>query len=224
MGSSISVALRNPKLRDQMAGFLQRCFKLWSEVVGDDDGELEMFFEGPLVDDLEGVEPGRCIIGFNFLPSPQPEREYHYALMRWIALQAGKRRNRFRAEGLVLDQAVPYLLFDGYETLPILLDTEWTETPSELTQYVCNRFGMPKSIEVARELAWFCLPEEIFDRLSVTHRDKSAEEVSEALIDSGLPTAWEVLGYIQAQIERLDVLWRDANRPPAPRSPGSPGT
>jgi hypothetical protein len=53
------------------------------------------------------------------------------------------------------------------------------------------------------------LPEEIFDRLSVTHRNKSAVEVSEALIDSGLPTAWEVLGYVQAQVERLDVLWRN---------------
>ena len=213
MGLSVSVSVRSQRLKDVMYEFLQRLYRPWSDVLeelGDDDDDFEVldFFRGPFVDS-ELDSPGKCLIGFDYEPVAGPEREYHYALVRWIALQVGKRRRTFRSDNLKFAQAVPYYVYDGIEAKPILLASEWPNLSKELKIHAYNNLGMSVGDEISRELSWLCIPYEGFSRVATIYHGQSSEAITEGLIQEGLEGAEVLLSIIRTQIARLDVLWRD---------------
>lgn len=206
MGFSISVSVRSQRLKEDMLSFLLELYRPWSELAQGED--VPDHFQGPFVDDqLE--QPGKCCIGFDYTPISGPEREYHLAIMRWVAIQVGKRRSKFRGEGLGLSSPVTYLVYDGIEAFPILLQSEWPKVPDDLQGYVCDSLGMKVDDSVAREMAWYFLPQGVFEKVSATLHGKSSNEVREALVQEGLQGAQDMLQGIRSQIARLDVLWKD---------------
>ena len=222
---SVSVSARSHRLKSEMYEFLQRLYRPWSEIVSvfseDDEDDIQDLFEGPFIDgDLVSAQ-GKCLIGFDYHPTHGPEREYHYALTRWMAIQIGKRRRRFRSDDLTLKRPVPYYVYDGFEAMPILLSEDWPKPSKELEPYVFNMLGMPMSDHIVRELAWFFIPMEGFSTVSLKHFQKSGDEVREALLSEGLEGAQFFLQVIQAEIGRLDVLWRDHMKKRAESPPPS---
>lgn len=202
MGYSVSVTARSSRLRDEMYAFLLERYRSWSQVLN--ERSLDDAFQGPLVG---GTMKGG--VGFEFDPVVSaPEREYHYALVRWMAIQIGKRRSKFRSEGLGFARAVPFFLYGG-EALPILLQAEWPETTEVLQAFVFDGLGMRVDNATERELAWYCLPENVFERISATHHGQPSTQIQEALIQEGLPGARETLQIIRSQIALLDVVWRE---------------
>jgi len=209
MGFSLSVSVRSHRLKEEMHGFLLSSYKPWSELVEDDDTQDS--FQGPYVDE-ELDTPGKCCIGFDYHPVPGAEREYHFALVRWIALQVGKRRSSFRGEGLSLPTPVPYVLFDGIEASPVLLQSRWPTVDPVLRPHIVDNFGMRVDDSVAEELAWYCLPEGVFEKVTATHHGRHPDSVREALVKEGMGGAQELIDGIRAQISELDTLWRERNR------------
>lgn len=206
MGFSLAVSVRSRRLKDEMQDFLVGAYKPWSELSGDG---ATSHFQGPLIDDQLDV-PGRCCIGFDYeAPTTGAEREFHFALVRWIALQVGKRRTRFRTDDLTFKAPVPYVVYDGHETEPVLLQAEWPAPQRGLQGYIYDSLGMCTDDSVVRDLAWLCLPEGAFQRVSTFHHGDKSAEVEEALIQEGLPGANEVLDKIRMQLARIDLLWKD---------------
>lgn len=204
MPYTISVTVRNKRLRDELYEFLQRVYLPWQEIIEDD--EEEPAFIGPLVDhDLDDNSGLR--IGFEYRACEAPEREYHYAVMRWIALQAGKRRSHFRTQG-TLPQAVPFVVYDDIETSPVFVDTEWLAEGGAPGPMV-DPLGLYLDDHIARELAWLYLPHDAYMRVSLEKVGCGGKVVEEALIQEGLDGAYCYLSIVREHVKRLDTLWRN---------------
>lgn len=183
-----------------MYEFLQRNYKPWFEVLAEDEDQDT--FLGPFIDgDLSGE--GACRIGFEYEPGDLAEREYHYTLMRWVALHVGKRRSRFRS-GFALARPVPFLQFCN-ESLPIFFLDEWAEEkcPGPLVDHL----GMRIDDTIIREMAWRCLPDGALQKVTATHFLRSSRDVEEAIIAQGIEAATEYISVVRSQVARLDTLW-----------------
>lgn len=200
MSYSISVSAKNERLRDEMYEFLQRNYKPWFEVLCEDE-DLDSFI-GPFIDGDLGGE-GSCRIGFEYEPGDLAEREYHFTLMRWVARHVGKRRSRFRSEG-PLPQSVPFLQFSR-DSLPIFFLEEWTD--GKCPGPLIDRLGMRIDDRVVREMAWLCLPDGTFEKVTATHFGRPPEDVQEAIIAEGIEAAHEYISVVRSQLARLDTLW-----------------
>lgn len=200
MSHSITVSARNLSLRDDMYEFLQRNYRTWTEVLGDDE---DAKFYGPFIDtDLS--TKGTCRIGFEYdADSDLSEQEYHFALMRWVALQVGKKRSRFRLEG-ELEKSVPFVNFN-LETRPLFFVHDWTDGGA--SGPLVDRLGMMVDDSVAKELAWVCLPADAFQKVSLTHFGRSSNDVEAAIVAEGIQSAHECLSVVKSQIAKLDSLW-----------------
>lgn len=203
MGFSVSVSVKSQQLKSKMYDFLREMYRSWPEVI---DVDQEALFRGPDIELL--YIHGKCILGFDYGEASQEEREYNFALMRWVALQVGRQRRRFRGEGVTLDRPVPYIVVGGYEPWPILLDTEWAAC-TDMKWWLTDRLGMNTDNSAVRELAWYHIPDGTHERVSATHHGKSTEEIREALIQAGLDGARQTLHIMRSQVARLDTLWRD---------------
>lgn len=194
MGYSISVSARSSRLKSRMVEFLVGSYHPWPDIVEDDE---ESLFNGPM-------HFGKLGIGFEYTAEGGPEREYNFAFVRWLALRIGRRRRQFR--GFTFDSPAPYIIVSG-ESIPVLLEADWEQRPPEpYTCCVVDRFGLLTCPHPARDLAWYHIPEGSYERVSATHQGKSASEIQEALIRSGIERAKVILQYIRAEISRLDVL------------------
>jgi hypothetical protein len=183
-----------------MADFLANVYRPWAEISNESPTAQ---FRGP-TDELD-YSYARCELGFNYQAAGGAEREYVYAVVRWMALQVGRRRRRFAEGGL--DSPAPYYGYDEGVVLPVLLGEDWPSPPKGFRPYLVDQFGLPVDSEVARDLAWFHLPVGTYERISVTHHGKSPKDIREAFIQSGVERAKVVLQFIRAEVARLDALW-----------------
>ncbi len=201
---SISVPVRNKQLRDEMYEFLQRLYQPWYDVVEDED--LEPAYLGPYIDeDLGGPE---LRIGWECKSGVGPEREYHYAILRWIALQVGRRKKV--VSGKDLNQLVSYVLQDDDTEIPVLLASEWKgkKAPGSMVDYL----GLMTDTSVSQELAWLYVPNHVFASVSLMQRDP--DKVRAKLIAEGMEGATACLDVIKSQIARLHSLWGSRNKSP----------
>lgn len=180
--ASITVPTRSKRLSDAMRSLFAQAYRPWPTVL---EERAETNFR---------LSPES--VGFECVPAYAPEREYHYAIMRWAAFQVGRRRRRFRSPSLLFDDPVPYLLLDGAEAHPVPLD-------------LCDRLGMlVDATSIARELAWHYIPEGTFERVAITHCGRPPEEIEGALVEAGFDGGRRVLRVIQSQLFRLDAIWQ----------------
>lgn len=205
-GYSISVPAKSHKLKEQMRAFLREEYRPWPTVV--EDEELAAGFAGPLMDDELSHTAGRCIVGFDYGQVAGPEREYHYSLMRWVALKIGKHRSRFRSPHVVLSTGVPYVMFDASETWPVLLEGLWPAPPDNVRGHLCDSLGMRMDLDsIAQELAWYHIPDGTYERITATHQGRSISDIETALVEAGFDGAHRTLRVIRSQLARLDALW-----------------
>lgn len=204
MGYTVAVSARTPRLRDEMLEFLGTAYRTWSDVTNDE--EYEHSFEPPTANLPSG---GKCTLGFRYRPSSGPEREYNFAVMRWVAIQSGKRRCRFRSEDVRFDRPVHYYIYDGCEAWPILLNTEWPRVPDNLRWHLHDRLGIGVDASVHRELAWHHIPDHAYGVVTATMHGRSHEDITKALIATGSEGARKTLATIRAEVSRLDVLWQN---------------
>jgi len=195
---SASVAIKDVRTKVKLLDFLGDSYRSWQAVL--DNGGKSLFI-GP-----EMIQERPSHIGFEHESQIGPEFSYNYAILRWIALRAGRQRKQF--PDAAFDCPVPYYIFGGPKSLisfPVIL--EGYCAPQAYQEFVVDRYGLLKSDKTARELAWRNIPEGTFQRVSVTHAGQSAKDIQEALVLSGIERARIVLQFIRAEIARLDVLW-----------------
>ena len=187
-----------------MLDFLDDGYRSWPDIVDDDEGSQ---FRGP-TDDLSYAH-AKHQVGFDYVAGGGADREYAYAVVRWMAFHVGRRKRRFKVG--VLPRPAPYYVYDGLESIPILLNTEWIPAPTGFEPFVVDRYGLPIDDTIARNLAWFHIPEGTYERVSATHRGQPTKAIREALIESGIERARTVLQFIRAEIARLDTQWATYN-------------
>lgn len=120
----MSVECRSQQARDRMLGFLGRSFRPWTVVLDGRDGDR---YIGDPTKDLDYARGG-WQVGFNYgawgVSLGDPEYEYYWAVLRWIALQVGRRRGKFRLQGhegtYSFPEPVPYTVYDGDDRWPVL--------------------------------------------------------------------------------------------------------
>lgn len=183
-----------------MANFLADAYRPWAEIASE---SATAQFSGP-TNELEDSY-AKCALGFNYQAAGGAEREYVHAVVRWMALQVGRKRRLF-LEGS-LTKPAPYYGYDEGEVMPVLLKGDWPSLPQSFRPYLVDQYGLPTDEDVARDLAWSHLPAGTYERVSVTHRGRSTEDIQEAIIASGIERAKVVLQFIRSEVARLDVLW-----------------
>jgi len=181
-----------------MCEFLTQAYRPWSAI--DDDDEKEYLAQ------QEVSYVGNRIV-FGCSVNGGAEWEYLNALTRWMALRSGRTQRKFSL-GL-LDYPAPYVCIDGNTAIPVLLDTEWFDPPPDFLPHRVDYHGLFINDRAARNLAWHCIPEKTFYRVSVTHQGKSFKSLRETLIRSGIGKARAILEFVRAEIDRLDILWNE---------------
>lgn len=143
MGYSAATPIKSAKARDQMLEFMAEFYRPLNTVAEEAgltpptypgfDPTLRLFRDGEL-----SCDRGKTRIGFNFRTSA-PVAGYLWGVLRWMALRVGRVR-RFRSLGI--DEAVPYWVYDGYESNPVLLSSQWSFQASEKAQqYLVDDLG-----------------------------------------------------------------------------------
>ena len=199
MSHLVSVAIKNVATKERLLEFLGAVYRPWFEVL--DDGESESEFSAP-----SSIQDKPTHIGFEYEDRVSPEWAYNYAVIRWIALRAGRRRKQFKQ--YTLSEPVPYLTHwsdEGSQTIPVIL--EGTCQSSALRNLVSDQYGIIVNDRTARDLAWYNIPEDIYGRISILHLGEPSSNIREALIRSGVEKAKVILQFIRAEVARLDTLW-----------------
>jgi hypothetical protein len=145
MGYSIGFLARSPALAKRTASFMRKHYRPWPEVAGDGSGSGQ-YASGPR--ESLAYDKRKGVIGVDYGPVSGWEREYAFAIVRWMAIRAGRRRSSFRKDAVtphVLESPAPYMTYDGYENWPILVVASAKElraVPKSARWCATDRLGM----------------------------------------------------------------------------------
>jgi hypothetical protein len=107
---TIVTPIKSEKAKNEMMAFLTKNFRA-----------LDGWLGGPKDNDF-AYDHGSCRIGFDY-GSGSPEREYAYVVCYWIALKVGRTEKFPNSDIPDLEGEYPYVVYDGDETWPVVLDT-----------------------------------------------------------------------------------------------------
>ena len=153
------------------------------------------------------------------------EREYAYALCRWMAIRVGKKKTRFTnltPPLPTLPDPAPYIVYDGYESWPVLVGTkvESKRRPKN-AQWLCtDKLGIkngPEAISSFVRSSW-----DVNGFWEI--HDKIVSE-GEPMPEKGDRHAWHdkvylklyekiktavdtKLAFLRKELTRLDRLWK----------------
>lgn len=154
MGYSIAVPLKSAKARDECLAFLKANFRPWTKVKPSFPEGVQMLANDvrPDYDWTQGVcsdkkgeetldyDSGTNRVGFNCSTSDGFIGEYAKAVLRFCALRWGRRRMLKKYTGT--RDFVPYWVYDGYEAMPVLVESEWRDrAPQESWWAFCDGTG-----------------------------------------------------------------------------------
>lgn len=91
MGYTVATPIRDEESKARMLAFLEKNFKHWDELRGRALQNRGRGYRGPIADDAaDGLsyDHGSCRIGFDF-NTPAFDRDYIFAVCRWMALKVG---------------------------------------------------------------------------------------------------------------------------------------
>jgi hypothetical protein len=124
MGYTIAVHARTPQLQERMLRFMGNHYRSWREITGaGQPGDFDGSALGPTSE--LSYDKSEVPIGFDYGGLSGWEREYVYAVCRWMAIRVGKRKATFRTQsgsvGTAVDLAeeIPYLVYDEDQEIPI---------------------------------------------------------------------------------------------------------
>lgn len=188
MGYSIAMRCRSKALKKKMRAFMKTHYRGWAEI---DDNQKHSYSR--FSDDLD-YDGAKTALGFDY-NACEPERDYIFAVCRWMAIKIG-RKKKWKALGLV-----PYYVYDGYESWPILVEDEWKEkVPKKFVWCLYSSTGFK-----AMENKYKGVP--LFE-------DYEKENRVEEFFKKHMSIYFEIFGgfekvneLIKNELQRLDDLW-----------------
>jgi len=137
MGYDIYVVARSLKLKRKMLRFMRKHYVPWNELT-----EQEHNYTSPVQDwrDLCATS-SKLALGCHYGPVMGAERDYCYAIVRWMALKIGTKAINFRKHGetgpkISSTEPVPYYSYDGCEKCPVITEAKGLgKTVRQVDQY-----------------------------------------------------------------------------------------
>jgi hypothetical protein len=227
MGYSIGIRVSNPKLRKKMLAFMGEHYRKWSDVIG----KGETISSGNPTDDLSYDSSSKAL-GFDYASHCSGwESCFIYSMTRWMALKIGDHKSKIKREGektWVFPKPVPYMVYDGFESWPILVvaslkgalrlpkDKQWCamdkcgvyiapEVNHILTHHCSDIFGSPAYDKMMKAMAKLKRPEHNPD--DSTAYDAWMEKREAVKVKYMRPEIDRMLPKVRAEIHRLDKLW-----------------
>ena len=126
------------------------------------------------------------------------ERQYIFALVRWMSLKVGRERQLEIFHGSGIRARVPYYVYDGYEACPIVLIDQWKDKapPRDPKDYHNPEW------EMHDEFGW--LVSGNFEVHTITQSGIYPEEHQRELLAE--------LETMHDEIKRLDKLWKEQTK------------
>jgi hypothetical protein len=223
MGYSIATPLKSAKARDEMWAFMQEHYKPWNEVEppeaelqpleGTPDFPMAMAFpQGPTNPDYDftwqlcrdgdlSYDNGKNRIGYNYGASYGPSGDYGWAVLRWMALRAGRVRKFKKKYGL--EEVVPYTVYDGYEAWPVLVRSEWEDKVDKRARWcLVSPLGTKP---VRREWIPMTGIDEVVARKVILHEFKSKDAILAMFRKQKLEEDW--IAEAIAELEELPTTF-----------------
>src|SRR5690349_4830227 len=118
MGYSIAARVKSKDKAERMIRFVAKNYRPWSSVLG----KGKSISASEVTDDLS-YDSAKTALGFDYASHLNGwERIYVYSALRWICLKIGVRKRRFKSDAVtpnIFEKAVPFMVYDGYESWPI---------------------------------------------------------------------------------------------------------
>jgi hypothetical protein len=226
MGYSIAIRARNPKLRKKMVQFMAKNVRKWSDVLG--AGESISSRPGLGEEGSLDYDRSSDAVGFDYASHCHGwEQCLIFSTTRWMALKIGKKKSRFKKDAVtpnVFDEPVPFMVYDGYESWPILVCKNLKEAmklPETARWCATDNLGVYLDPEVNNILTSYA--EEMFfdekmhaafqrDMEKIKHlHDKNFEQWRDKAMKLKIkhmsPEIDRMLPVVRAEIRRLDKLW-----------------
>ncbi|MBD3262183.1 MAG: hypothetical protein GF334_11045 [Candidatus Altiarchaeales archaeon] len=191
MGYSIAIRAANKTLKKQMKSFMENNYRKPHELLGKKN-DYSRFTDDPSYDSHKRA------LGFDFNASGL-ERDYIFAVCRWMALKIGEVSSRWKKLG----KAVPFTVYDGGKTnddrWPVLVKSEWESVvPDDLAWCLVESTGFQNRYDHYRGLP--------------LEYGESEEDAINKMIEAesvlyGKPVE-EVTKTIENELQRLDGLWK----------------
>lgn len=223
MSDSYGFRVRSNKLQREMLEFLNTNAVDWPTLVGEESTYKRVF--------RDRIQSHRdCVIGIEAPDSFGWEAPYTYSIMRWAAIQVGKRRSQYY-EGVVkpnkFDHPVPYLVTPE-ETWPIWV----TESVEEALSFPKSRhwcaydsLGVYWNPEVNNVLVSACVFSIVDDPARSEAMNAELKERGDRGVDEDVEI-WRARRYeiqirhnrdeldtqlsrIRTEVKRLDDLWKE---------------
>ena len=205
MSLAVYTPIKDPDSLAVLFDFLDNEYGPWSEILGE---EADYSWIGPFTGESLGGVP-KCVIGFECDQGYSAEVEYHYAILRWLALQCGQRKTHFDCLSRDLAEPVPYIVCSDSEgnltETPVFFHGHWHQElrlPGPLVD-PCGMWVHPNL--VLQELAWYNIPEYAFRQLPW---GATASRASELLEEAGYSEARRQWRAIYEEMRRLDMKWQ----------------
>jgi hypothetical protein len=179
MGASLEVVCRSPRKAEQVGEFLEKHTPEPLEV-----------FKWPYGSPW-WVEKGR--LGLKYSTTHGVPKEFVFAILRWVALNWGRRQRGFSINEVEkpFPVPVPYLRYDGFESWPVIGPEYKRKVPERLHWCQVDTFGVYVYPEEASHSMLSTLPNwmELMKKASVG--TKGYEERIKKLAKPGLTKAME---------------------------------
>lgn len=186
MGYSVAVPVRSEKLRHKMQTFMDENFRDTTILFP----KVYKYSDASNPTNNLAYDHGKCRIGFNFNTSGS-ERQYIFALTRWMALQIGRKRTLQIFRGTDTRASVPYYVYDGDEACPIRLSDEWKDKAPSREDIGGGEW------EMHDEFGWL---------VKGNHHVSFIKKMYDALVQR---TMLAELQTLHDEIKRLDGLWKE---------------
>lgn len=219
MGYSVGIHVQSVHLQKKMLAFMEKEYRPHWQIRG-----LKNYtdcYSSPPREDLDYFQ-GKCIIGMDYNAAGF-ERGYVFTLARWMALKVAKTRRVFKNPKITFDGPVPFMIYDGCDSWPVLVKS-LSAVPKEIRWCCVDRYGMKLDISQVEDYV-FELPDEgAFEKAQrkacKKHginpdnwplREDEPEGVRWKIHDTRLRLLWpevkKVLAPMRAEMRRLDQAW-----------------
>jgi hypothetical protein len=195
MGYSIGMRPKSKQLKDKMLAFMEKYYRPYSVAFKKITGAKADYSR--FTDDMS-YDNGHYALGFDF-NACDPERDYIFAVTRWMALKIGKER-LFKGVG-----SVPFYVYDGGITpddrWPILVESVWKDkAPAKYQWTLTDDLGY-KSLE----RQWLGVP--YFTNEDGSFRQDKLKERVGFLTTLYGTSPYKCWNHIRKELQRLDKLW-----------------
>jgi hypothetical protein len=173
------------------------------------------------------------LAGFNYASHCHGWESCHiYSLTRWMAIKVGERKTRFSKDDVepnVFKEPVPFMVYDGYESWPILIVPSVKAAmrlPKKNRWCATDKYGVYVAPEVNHILTHFAeeafFDPKLYEKMSKDwaklgarpdyNKDRAGYETwmekREAVkVKHTRPEVDKMLPLVRAEVKRLDKLW-----------------